>query len=418
MAAFAPHPAMATAGPPPSRPLVAESWQRSASAGANPSGGRPPPIRMARDELADYRPRHPLAALLPLFRRLLGASAADDGHVFAICDADGMLLWVEGDTAALSRAERIRFVEGAVWTEAQAGTNAPGTALAVGRPVQIRGSEHFSAAVHPWSCAAAPIRDPADGRLLGVIDITGDRGVGTPMALALVRATALAAEGELGRHAAGATAAAPVVRLKALGRDRAVVETDGQIRRLSPRHSEIVVALALAGGGMTGERLAVDLSELDLGSSTVRAELTRLRTVLGPGVLGSRPYALLPPVRSDFGAVLALLAEGRVDRAMALYAGPLLPSSQAPTVVEHRRALKQQLRGAVLADGDPALLRRWVDTCWGADDATAWLTLAHRLTDGSPQQAAAAARALALDAQQAVGPLAGPVAALLQRGRF
>ncbi|WP_328766625.1 hypothetical protein [Streptomyces sp. NBC_00286] len=80
-----------------------------------------------------------------------------------------------------------------------------------------------------------------------------------------------------------------------------------------------MVALALEGRGATGDRLAVDLSERELSPSTLRAELTPLRTVLGPALLGSRPYALLSPARTDFADVTALLAEGRVSEALAGY---------------------------------------------------------------------------------------------------
>jgi hypothetical protein len=119
-------------------------------------------------------------------------------------------------------------------------------------------------------------------------------------------------------------------------------------------------------------------------------------------------------VRSDFGTARDLLAEGRVAEAMALYAGPLLPASQAPVVAEHRHALEQQLRGAVLASGDAVLLRRWVDAGWGSGDAQVWRALADRLPGGSPQRAAAAARAAALNSEAQVRP----VAAVLQRHRF
>lgn len=480
------------------RGLVAESWQRCAGAGLPPDGSALPPVRMARAELSEYRCRHPLAALLPMLRGLLGESVADDGHLFSVADADGTLLWVEGDAGSLRRAERMHFVEGAVWTEAQAGTNAPGTALAVGGPVQIFGSEHYSSAVQPWSCAAAPIRDPGTGRVLGVVDLTGGRSIAAPAALAAVRAAARAAEAEFGRkHAASAartlqqyldrlgatdapvallgpdgrvlhaapgfpsaalptrpglppgpvvlpdgrlltleplgpdgclivrqldttprSAAPPVpARLTALGRDCALLAADGRAHRLSRRHSEIVVVLALAAGGMSGDRLGVELSERELHPSTVRAEMTRLRALLGTALLGSRPYTLLREVRSDFEAVRDLLAEGRAGEALAAYAGPLLPSSEAPAVVEYRRALEQQLRGAVLACHDPAVLRRWVDSPWGADDAVAWQTLARQLPGGSPQRGAVAARARGLDGEFAAPPYGRRTAALLQPHR-
>ncbi|WP_460072859.1 GAF domain-containing protein [Streptomyces sp. YKOK-I1] len=405
------------------RGLVADSWRRCQACGVHPDGSRPPPLRWASEGLNAHRGSHPLAAVLPLFREVLGSGAADDGHVFAVGDADGTLLWVEGDAGAMRRAERMRFVEGAVWSERQAGTNAPGTALELGRPVQIVTGEHFSAAVHGWSCAAAPVRDPVTGNVLGVVDLSGGATIATPPALAAVRAAALAAEAQLARMPSvpllgpdsHGTSTPHGLRLWALGRDGALLERAGRVRRLSPRHSEIVLVLALAGRGVTGDRLAVDLSERELPASTLRAEMTRLRAVLGPDLLGSRPYALLCPVRTDVDEVSRLLAEGRVGEALARYPGPLLPRSEAPAVVAHRRCLEQQLRGAVLGSGDAGLLRRWVMADWGSEDLGAWAALARILPAGSPQHAAAAARARALNLETAVFPQVRRHAAVLQR---
>ena len=74
------------------------------------------------------------------------------------------------------------FVEGADWSEASVGTSAPGTALALGRSLQVSGPEHFNRAVHAWSCTAVPFRDPDTGAVIGVLDITG-----TEMAVARTR---------------------------------------------------------------------------------------------------------------------------------------------------------------------------------------------------------------------------------------
>lgn len=375
------------------RPMIAGSWRRCATARVSCDDRRLPPARMGADEVADYRARHPLAPVLPVFDALLRDPADDCGHVFAISDAGGTLLWVRGRTGALDRAERMNFAEGVGWSESSAGTNAPGTALVLRQPVQVFSAEHYNEVAHPWSCSAAPIRDPGSGRIVGVVDITGDESAASPYALALVRAAARAAETELigrGRKTR------PGVRIRALGRDEAVLEVDGHVRTLSPRHSEILVVLALAQGGRSAGRLAVDLSEVDLGMSTVRAEMSRLRAVLGDELLDSRPYALRRPVSADFTVMSTLLAEGSVHDAMAIYDGPLLPSSEAPFVREHRTALEQQLRGAVLASGDAGLLRRWVSAGWGAADVTAWQALATQLPRGSAAHGAAAARARGL----------------------
>jgi transcriptional regulator of acetoin/glycerol metabolism len=57
--------------------------------------------------------------------------------------------------------------------------------------------EHYSSAVHAWSCAIAPVRDPATGRVLGGVDLSRGGTIATRPAPAAVRAAAPAAEGQL-----------------------------------------------------------------------------------------------------------------------------------------------------------------------------------------------------------------------------
>jgi hypothetical protein len=122
---------------------------------------------------------------------------ADARHIVAIGDANANLLWVTGDCDTCERAREMRFEEGAAWSEADAGTNALGTAVALDHPVQIFSAEHVIAAVHAWTCSAAPIHDPATGELLGVVDLTADLRTHHPHTLPLAELAALAAETEL-----------------------------------------------------------------------------------------------------------------------------------------------------------------------------------------------------------------------------
>jgi hypothetical protein len=69
--------------------------------------------------------------------------------------------------------------------------------VALDHPVQIFSAEHVIAAVHPWTCSAAPIHDPDTGELLGVIDLTGDLRTNHPHTLPLAELAALAAEAAL-----------------------------------------------------------------------------------------------------------------------------------------------------------------------------------------------------------------------------
>ncbi|SIM18702.1 Putative transcriptional regulator [Mycobacteroides abscessus subsp. abscessus] len=121
--------------------LVTDSWQRSLATGVDPDRG--PGEAAAATQLTELRNSHPLARALPVIRRLLVDHAADSGALVGVTAADGALLWVEGDSGAGRKAAAMNFVPGADWSERAVGTNAPGTALALDREVQIRGSEHF-----------------------------------------------------------------------------------------------------------------------------------------------------------------------------------------------------------------------------------------------------------------------------------
>ena len=148
-------------------PRCVASWPKAGGAAwplaSTPtSRARGPPRSVALDRM---RATHPLAPALPVIRRLLVDDAADAGVVVAVTAADGTLLWVEGDRKACRKAERMNFVPGADWSERGAGTNAPGTALALDAELQIRGTEHFSRVVQPWNCTAVPVHDPATGAL-------------------------------------------------------------------------------------------------------------------------------------------------------------------------------------------------------------------------------------------------------------
>jgi len=375
------------------RPVVLQSWLRSRDRGVDPDSSGAGAV-LADDELRDLREHHPLAAVVPVVRRLLVEDAHDTGLLVAITDAQGRMLWVEGEQGLRRRAAPMRFVEGADWSEAAAGTNAPGTALALDHSVQIFGAEHFSRTVQPWSCSAAPVHDPRTGELLGVIDVTGGDRVAAPEILTLVRATAAAAESELLLLAMnGRLPATTPRRLTVLGRDRPRLHTAAGSAALSLRHAEILLLLAERPEGLRAEELAVELAERDLDTVTVRAEVSRLRRVVGPELLGSRPYRLTAPLSTEVAQVRDLLASG--DRAAAVRAcrGPVLPSSHAPGVVAVREELRAEVRSALLrAPTDVALLMEWLATPQGRDDTGLWQVLLGALPPGSPHRDHAAAR--------------------------
>jgi len=386
---------------PPVRPVVWDSWRRSLSSGVDPDGA-PPPVDLLDDDLDAYRAAHPLSAVMPVIRRLLVADAEVDQMIVAVTDAAGRMLWVEGDSRLRDRAAGMHFVEGASWGEDVAGTNAPGTALALDHAVQIYGGEHYRRPVQPWSCSAAPVHDPLTGALLGAIDVTGGDHVASPHVLTLVRATAAAAESELrwlyrdrvlrgDRPASGERVVVPA--LEVLGRDRARLTTASGAQELSLRHSELMVLLAAAaatGTGRTAEQLAAECHAGEAAAVTVRAELSRLRRLVGDELVGSRPYRLIGPVRTDADDVRALLTRGAVGAALDRYRGPLLPGSTAPGVRAARARLSDDLRRAVLTSGRPDLLVRYSELPEAADDLASWQASLAVLPPGTRRTVAAA----------------------------
>ena len=377
------------------RAQVADSWVRSAAAGVEADRVEAP-ITLREDDLRDHREAHPLAQVFPLLDDVLGRAARECDAIMAVSDACGQLLWVCGSPGVLRRAESIGFVEGSNWDERLAGTNAPGMALALDQSVNIIGAEHFRRSVQRWSCAATPIHDPTTQSLLGVLDITGGDDIVVPQTMAMVRAAARMAEAELARDllARGSGPPAPAtsglaVTVEALGRaDSLVTVGDGrghrQTLRLSRRHSEILLLLASAPRGLSGDELAVLLYEEDVNGSTLRAELNRLRSLLGDDLLASRPYRLAAEVNADWLALEAQLAAGAVASALRLYRGPLLPASTAPGVVRLRENIEASLRQTVLRSGEPDLMSTWTRSSWGADDYEMWSAQLEALGPASP----------------------------------
>ncbi|MFF1250886.1 GAF domain-containing protein [Pseudarthrobacter sp. NPDC058329] len=409
------------------RPLIRESWQRSASFKANPDNPAAP-LAIDRSELDDYRRRHPLAAIMPVINKLLVQPSHDSGLLVAVADEVGRLLWVEGDPALQRRAEGMMFVPGADWSEATVGTSAPGTALALGRGIQIAGAEHYQRAVHAWSCTAVPFHDPDSGALLGVVDITGTDTAVAPHTLSLVEATVAAAQAQLrierlqsaaladkpARRRQGSTASraeGPAARegslyrnsLQLLGRDQALLSLEGRTVVLSARHSEILALLSTHPGGLSAEELSVLLYPRDGSTITLRAEMVRLRKVLqqlNPGAVpGSRPYRLPLDLAPDSAQVLSCLQRGAHRIALEIYRGAVLPRSEAPGIIELRNKVSSLLREAVLTDGSAEALLRYAGLPEARNDVGVRRAALRLLPARSPKRAAVVADLERLEAE-------------------
>lgn len=178
------------------RPVIVESWRRSLEAQVVPDLPEAP-LSLDSGRLDDIRQAHPLAYWVPILRQTLLDAADGSSHIMIITDADGNILWREGNPQVCRDADRVHLAEGTRWAETAIGTNAMGTTLATGAPVQIHSAEHLVRTYHSWTCAACPIHDPETGALLGAVDLSGPLHTMHPALLALVTAAARLVESEL-----------------------------------------------------------------------------------------------------------------------------------------------------------------------------------------------------------------------------
>jgi transcriptional regulator of acetoin/glycerol metabolism len=328
------------------RELIRTSWQRALDAGVDPEHHHPP-LEFATDDVPELRASHPLAAVIPLLRHVLGGIvAADAQQVLVVSDADGHVLWLEGHPRVKLMAEAISFVEGVRWTESTAGTNAVGTAIALDHAVQVFSAEHLVRVQHDWTCAAAPIHDPEDGALLVIVDISCPITTAHPHNLALVTAAAELAEEAL-RHA------------------------------MHERHERMKASF-------------LDLLAADGGAAALLSAQGRVLLARPAGWLGERLE------------VREALRGPRPASALAAYPGPLLERSQAPGIAAARDELEGALRRCALDALGPELLWAWVRTESGAGDLAAFDALAERLRMSDPRRAQALAAAERLRREYAV----------------
>ncbi len=393
-----PGPGLAGRASRPVRSVIRASWSRVRQLGMSPDGA-PEITPLPSDELLRRRETSGLSPLLPTLRQHLLPACESTGQLMVVADVDGRVLWREGRPAVLHHADRLGFVGGSAWTEGNVGTNAVGTCLVTGSPVHIHAAEHYAETHSPWTCAAAPLRDPGTGRLLGVVDLSGPAQTVHAGTLSMVALAARLAELEIRSATHDRLAVLRAVAAPLLARTNGVamaLTTDGLVaaatglvppervalptgfgggdvwvagfglvscepipggwlarvlagddseatrltldlstrvpvvtlhaaggtwrHELSPRHGEILLALALSPDGRSAAELADDLFGDPTRTVTVRAEVSRLRKVLG-SVIAHRPYRFAHDVS-------ATLTETRTSSA--------LDGSSAPVVTRWR----------------------------------------------------------------------------------
>ena len=229
------------------RCLIDDSWRRCLAVQVDPARRQAlPPV----NEATLHSLQHQHCELLSAGKQVMAMAKdflAETETIMILSDPNGMILGVEGDPRALGAAEDIHLIAGSSWSELICGTNAIGTALSIGLPVQIHAAEHFCEGIKQWTCSAAVVRDPYDGKILGAIDVSGLGKTFSSHSLALAVTTASRIESQLAKQEMG-------VRYQLLERGMAKMSsaTDGVIicdRRGYPiKANERAAAVLLARG--------------------------------------------------------------------------------------------------------------------------------------------------------------------------
>lgn len=178
------------------RPVIGQSWARMLRSGVDPDHDFRSGL-LSHEEVQRRRRSSTLRHVLPVLREGLLSVADVARHIMVVADEEGRVLWREGSAPVLRKADGLGFQIGADWREDVVGTNGVGTPAVTGRPVQVFASEHFVRSQATWTCAGAPITDPRDGRLIGVVDVSGPLETMHPATLAWVDSVAKLAEARL-----------------------------------------------------------------------------------------------------------------------------------------------------------------------------------------------------------------------------
>lgn len=176
--------------------MIEDSWKRSIAFGLTedlqPEYDPLPGDRMT----VAIESCHALVSHARPVMQTLYDQIVDTQSMILLTDAQGLILHSLGDDDFLERADKVALKPGVVWSEQSKGTNAIGTAIAEQSAVLVHGPEHFLSANHFLTCSATPISDPY-GKLIGVLDVSGDWRSYHRHTMALVRMSANLIENHL-----------------------------------------------------------------------------------------------------------------------------------------------------------------------------------------------------------------------------
>lgn len=141
------------------RPHVRAAWERSRAHGCSPHMPRADVLPPA-ETLALLRQESRLIEVASPFLAALSRAAGPERHAAMLGDATGRVLKIVADP--LTAADEAFPRSGSLLSEAAAGANGIGTALAEDRYVELVGPEHYIEGFHPFTCQGVPLHVAPD----------------------------------------------------------------------------------------------------------------------------------------------------------------------------------------------------------------------------------------------------------------
>lgn len=194
---------------------IAASWQRCRSASVDPNGGTCSKIYDGEQLRQLLESNKTLLEIASPMVESVYQSVQGSGFMVVLVNKEGIILKTFGDHKILEKAQLLNFHAGANWTEESVGTNAIGTCLATGIPIQVTGPEHFCSSHHSWTCSAAPIHSPS-GQILGCLDMSGPYEKIHPHTLGMVTAAGWAINNQLRKELTSMELSSTVNHLEAV----------------------------------------------------------------------------------------------------------------------------------------------------------------------------------------------------------
>lgn len=165
-------------------PIIARSWKRARGFGVLPNIKTAPKA----ESVGLARQFREMTEVNKLSERVLSSAHVvlrDSGCMIVMAAPDGTVIKTAGDERIIDQGHENHLSVGGQWNEAYIGTNAIGTSIREKAPSLVHGPQHFCEDIQKWSCAAAPILDPIDGALRGILDISGASDAFLPQNFAL-----------------------------------------------------------------------------------------------------------------------------------------------------------------------------------------------------------------------------------------